>query len=65
MKENFMIYKCKQISLEPDKYGNNLKIKMITKYDQNAKYIKHIKLDESAIKLLENSFIMPNIPEKE
>ena len=38
-----MIYKIKQVSIEPDQYGNNLVVKMITKYDDNGKYIKHIK----------------------
>ena len=64
MEGKFAVYRCKQISLEPDKYGYNLKIKMITKYDKNGKYIKHIKLVKSTVKLLENSFIMPDIPEE-
>ena len=54
-----MIYKLKQISLEPDKYGNHLVIKMITQYDDSGKYIKHIKLDEAAKILVRNGVLVP------
>ena len=30
----FKKYKFKQMSLEPDKYGKHLKIKMLTQYDE-------------------------------
>ena len=54
-----MIYKIKQVSIEPDQYGNNLVVKMITKYDDNGKYIKHIKLDQDAKLLLETGVLIP------
>ena len=54
-----MIYKLKQISLEPDKYGNHLVIKMITQYDDSGNYIKHIKLDEAAKILARNGVLVP------
>lgn len=44
-------YKMKQVSLIPDIYGNNLIVKMITKY-KDGKFVKHIKLDEDAVKIL-------------
>ena len=44
-------YKMKQVSLVPDKYGNNLIVKMVTKY-KDGKFVKHIKLDEDAVKIL-------------
>ena len=53
-----MKYKLNQISLIPDKHGNNIQIKMMTKYDDDGKYIKHIKLDEEAISILKNFFVM-------
>ena len=54
-----MIYKIKQVSIEPDQYGNNLVVKMITKYDDNCKYIKHIKLDQDAKVILETGVLIP------
>lgn len=54
-----MIYKIKQVSIEPDQYGNNLVVKMITKYDDNGKYIKHIKLDQDAKVILETGVLIP------
>ena len=53
-----MKYKLKQISLVPDKYGQHIVIKMVTKYDDDGKYVKHIPLNEETISLLENSFVM-------
>ena len=44
-------YKMKQVSLVPDQYGNNLIVKMVTKY-KDGKFVKHIKLDEDAVKIL-------------
>ena len=53
-----MKYKLNQVSLKPDKYGNHLIIKMITQYDDNGKYVKHIKIDENAINMLKNNFVI-------
>jgi hypothetical protein len=61
----FVVYKLNKISLEPDEYGAHLKIKMMSKYNEEGKYVKHIKLDEKAIEILKNSFLMPTKKEKE
>ena len=66
MEDNFIVYRLKQMSLEPDKYGKHLKIKMVSMYDGHGKFIKHVKLDEDMLNILSESFIMPNKPiEKE
>mgnify|MGYP003153851505 FL=1 len=59
----FPIYKLKQISLVPDEYGKHLKVKMLTQYDEKGKYIKHIKIDDDAINILENGIFMPKNPD--
>ena len=53
-----MKYKLKQISLVPDRYGQHIVIKMVTKYDDNGKYVKHIPLNEETVSLLKNGFVM-------
>jgi len=53
-----MKYKLNQISLKPDKYGNHLIIKMVTQYDDNGKYVKHIKIDNNTIEMLKNNFVI-------
>lgn len=53
-----MKYKLNQISLKPDKYGNYLAIKMVTQYDDNGKYVKHVKIDENIIEMLRNNFVI-------
>ena len=62
----FIVYRFKQISLEPDQYGQHLRIKMVSMYDGHGKFIKHVKLDKDMLNILSESFIMPNKPiEKE
>ena len=54
MKPNYgssIFYRLKQISLVPDKYGKHLKIKMVSAYTGDGKFIKHIKLDEDMLYL--------------
>ena len=53
-----MKYKLNQISLVPDQYGQHIVIKMITKYDENGKYIKHIPINKETVSLLKNSFVV-------
>lgn len=50
-------YKIKQASLEPDEYGNHIKVKMMTKY-KDGKFVKHIKLDDDAIRILNYGLIV-------
>ena len=58
-----IFYKIKQVELVPDKYGKHIKIKMISGYTGSGKFVKHIKLDETALNLLSNGTILPPTPE--
>ena len=58
-------YKIKQASLEPDKYGNHIKIKMVTAIDKDGKYIKHEKINEDMLSILKDGFFFPHKPEGE
>ena len=62
---NFIVYRFKQLSLVPDKYGKHLKIKMVSMHDGHGKFIKHVKLDEDMLSILSESFILPNEPMEE
>ena len=53
-----MKYKLNKITLVPDKYGYHLKIGMITKLDNNGKYIKHVKINEDIVNILKNNFVI-------
>ena len=46
-------YQLKQTSLKPDKYGNNIIVKMVTEY-KDGKFVKHIKLDDRALAILDS-----------
>ena len=58
-------YKLNQISLEPDKYGNHIKIKMVIAIDKDGKYIKHEKINDDMLNILKNGFFLPHKPEGE
>ena len=58
-----IFYKIKQVGLVPDKYGKHINIKMISAYTGSGKFVKHIKLNESTVKLLKEGTILPPIPE--
>ena len=67
MKVNYgssVFYRLKQISLVPDKYGKHLKIKMVSAYTGDGKFIKHIKLDEDMLNILSEGWIVYNEPLK-
>ena len=53
-----MKYKLNQISLEPDRFGQHLVIKMVTKYDNDGKYIKHVKIDEDVVAMVKKNFVV-------
>ena len=53
-------YQLKQISLVPDKYGKHLKIKMVSAYTGDGKFIKHVKLDDNMLDILSEGWIVYN-----
>ena len=57
-----VFYRLKQISLVPDKYGKHLKIKMVSAYTGDGKFIKHLKLDEDILNILSEGWIVYNKP---
>ena len=65
MKPNYgssIFYQLKQISLVPDKYGKHLKIKIVSAYTGDGKFIKHLKLDEDILNILSEGWIVYNKP---
>ena len=67
MKANYgssIFYRLKQISLVPDKYGKHLKIKMVSAYTGDGKFIKHIKLDKDILNILSEGWIVYNKTKK-
>ena len=68
MKPNYgssIFYRLKQISLVPDKYGKHLKIKMVSAYTGDGKFIKHVKLDDNMLDILSEGWIVYNEKDKE
>ena len=52
-----MILKMNNIQLVEDRYGNHIEIKMITAYDDDKKYIKHVKITDEIVSILKDTTI--------
>jgi hypothetical protein len=52
-------YKLQIVRIEkvPDKFGNNILIKQVKVMDENGKYIKFAKLNDTLIEVLKNAVI--------
>lgn len=52
-------YKLQIVRIEkvPDNFGNNLLIKQVKVMDENGKYIKFAKLNDTLIEVLKNAII--------
>lgn len=59
-----IFYYIKQAELVPDKYGKHIKIKMISAYTGNGKFVKHMKLDKELLQDLKDSVILPAKPKQ-
>tara|TARA_R100000734_G_C3307216_1_gene97762 strand:+ start:423 stop:635 length:213 start_codon:yes stop_codon:yes gene_type:complete len=59
-----VFYYIKQAELVPDKYGKHIKIKMISAYTGNGKFVKHMKLDKELLQELKDSVILPAKPKQ-
>ena len=57
-------YKLNKISLVPDKYGHHLKVGMVTAIDGEGKYIKHVKINDKLISILNEAFVLPGEPQE-
>ena len=65
MKSNYgnsVFYQLKQVTLHPDRYGKHLKVKMVSMYTGEGKFIKHVKLDEDILNILSEGWIVYNEP---
>ena len=59
-----IFYYIKQAELVPDKYGKHIKIKMISAYTGNGKFVKHMKLDKELLQEIKDGFILPAKPKQ-
>ena len=52
--------KIKKMNIEPDKFGQHIKVTMIGLYDEDDKWIKWIPMNEALIELLKDTKIEVN-----
>ena len=53
-----MILKLNKVELADDKYGKHIVIKMVTAYDDEMNYIKHVKLTDEVVKVIKETVVM-------
>lgn len=53
-----MILRLKRVELVDDEYGQHIAIKMVTAYDDNMNYIKHLKLTDEVVQVIKETVVM-------
>tara|TARA_R110002020_G_scaffold246009_3_gene459746 strand:- start:14580 stop:14789 length:210 start_codon:yes stop_codon:yes gene_type:complete len=53
-----MILRLKKVELVDDKYGQHIAIKMVTAYDDEMNYIKHLKLTDAVVQVIKETVVM-------
>ncbi len=52
MNTDKLIFSLRNISIEPDKYGNTIVIKQVGIYDDNDKFVRNAKITEELVKII-------------
>ena len=55
-----IFYYMKNVKLVPDEYGMKLEIKMLSAHTGRGEFIKNLKLDEEALKIIKEGVITYN-----
>jgi len=57
-RKHSMILKLNKVELVDDKYGKHIAIKMVTAYNDDMQYIKHVKLTDEVVKIIKETVLM-------
>ena len=55
-----IFYHMRNVKLIPDEYGMKLEIKMLSAHTGAGKFVKNLKLDEKALKIIKEGVIVYN-----
>ena len=55
-----IFYRMKNVKLVPDNYGLTIEIKMLSAHKGDGTFVKNLKLDENALKIIKEGIIVYN-----
>jgi len=55
-----IFYRMKNVKLIPDNYGLTIEIKMLSAHKGDGTFVKNLKLDEDALKIIKEGIIVYN-----
>ena len=55
-----IFYRMKNVKLIPDNYGLTIEIKMLSAHKGDGTFVKNLKLDENALKIIKEGVIVYN-----
>ena len=58
-----IFYRMKNVKLIPDKYGMKIEVKMLSAHKGDGTFVKNLKLDDKALDIIKEGFIVYNEPE--
>lgn len=59
-----VFYYMKNVKLVPDTYGMTIEIKMLSAHKGDGTFIKNLKIDDNALKIIKNGVIVYNEKEE-
>ena len=59
-KSNKSFYRLKNVKLVPDNYGMTIEVKMVSAHKGDGTFLKNIKLDDKALKIIKEGWIVYN-----
>jgi hypothetical protein len=55
-----LFYRLKNVKLVPDNYGMTIEVKMVSVHKGDGTFVKNLKLDEDALKIIKEGWIVYN-----
>tara|TARA_Y100001938_G_C8093892_1_gene436862 strand:- start:3626 stop:3823 length:198 start_codon:yes stop_codon:yes gene_type:complete len=59
-----IFYKMKNAKLIPDTYGMTIEVKMLSAHKGDGSFVKNLKLNDAALKIIKEGWIVYNNKEK-
>lgn len=55
-----LFYRLKNVKLVPDNYGMTIEVKMVSVHKGDGTFVKNLKLDDDALKIIKEGWIVYN-----
>jgi len=55
-----LFYRLKNVKLVPDNYGMTIEVKMVSVHKGDGTFVKNLKIDDDALKIIKEGWIVYN-----